>query len=161
QTEFDVWASVISSSQWLISGDTAAIHLASVLGTRVLNLSVGPGRCSETGPYGNGHYVLAPRRPCSSFQGENSAHPCKNGGNADAAYGTWSYASHEWSHRRHLPLEDHFEKLGILNKLETVRILRSKIRATDNGGGVTYESQLQRPTELNDWVSMVMGHIAR
>ncbi|MEK7399559.1 MAG: glycosyltransferase family 9 protein, partial [Candidatus Poribacteria bacterium] len=59
KTDFDTWAEVIGSCNWLFSGDTAAIHLASVLGTRVFNVSVGPVKLPETGPYGNGHYIIS------------------------------------------------------------------------------------------------------
>ena len=64
ETDFDLWAEVIGRLQWLVAGDTAAIHLASILGTRVINLSIGPVRWAETGPYGNFHYVIAPKAGC-------------------------------------------------------------------------------------------------
>jgi len=50
QTDFPLWASIIGRSQWVFSGDTSVVHLASVLGTRVVNISVGPVRYQETGP---------------------------------------------------------------------------------------------------------------
>ena len=86
ETDFDLWASVVGRCQWVFSGDTAAIHLASVLGTRVFNVSVGPVRWAETGPYGNGHYVIAPQ---TGTGGANVA--------PEAAYAAWSYAASEWA----------------------------------------------------------------
>lgn len=148
ETDFDLWASVTSRCQWLIAGDTAAVHLASVLGTRVLNLSLGPVRWEETGPYGNGHYIIAPQTQGGSIP-------------ARAAYGAWSYAAHEWSHRRQTPVTRHFEDLGFGESLDAIRILHSRIRSTSDGGGVTYES-LNRPhLDLDTWMGLVVGHTAR
>src|SRR5690606_40609355 len=97
----------LADAQWLISTDTAAIHLASVLGTRVLNLSVGPVRFRETGPYGNGHYVI--RAPDLK---------------AEAVYVAWTYATTEWQHKRELPVEEHFANLGAKSHLDTLEIYR-------------------------------------
>lgn len=142
-TDFDLWTTVLSQCQWLLSGDTAAVHLASVLGTRVLNVSVGPVRYMETGPYGNGHYVIA---------GEVSP---------ESAYSTWAYASSEWAHRRQMSLEHHFSQLGYSDLLPKIKVFRSKIRGTQDGGGVTYESMIKRPHCIEDWTALVMGHVAR
>ncbi len=144
ETSFDLWASLVSRSQWLIAGDTAAVHLASLLGTRVMNLCAGPVRLSETGPYGNGHYIL-----------------CQLDLSPEAAYAVWSYAANEWSHRRLTSLEAEFEQMGIQSQISTLDVHRSKIRPAQDGGGVVYESVLKKPTRLEDWSAMVMGHVAR
>lgn len=57
----------------LISGDTGTLHLAAALGTRTLGLYLGPASCFETGPYGDGHYVIQAEPPC---------HPCAEAGPA-------------------------------------------------------------------------------
>ncbi len=143
ETDFDLWASVVSRCQGVFGADTAAIHLASVLGTRVLNVSVGPVRWSETGPYGNGHYVIA---------GDVTPEAC---------YAAWSYASSEWSHRRGQLLEAHAAFLGLAEQIKGAEIYRSKIRNTNDGGGVVYESLIGMPLSLDHWTSNVLGHIAR
>ena len=148
ETDFDLWASVTSRCQWLIAGDTAAIHLASVLGTRVLNLSLGPVRWEETGPYGNGHYVVAPNE-------QGGPIPPRS------AYGAWSYASHEWSHRRQTSISKHFEDQGLRDALDSIRVFHSKIRSTSDGGGVTYEPMNKPHVDLDTWMGMVVGHTAR
>lgn len=150
ETDFDLWASVVSRCQWVFAGDTAAVHLASVLGTRVFNLSVGPVRWSETGPYGNGHYVIAPKDSTSP----NDLEP-------EAVYAAWSYASNEWAHRRQVSLEHHFSQMGATQHLDKIRVYRSKIRPSNDGGGVVYETMIQQPLRFDPWMSMVMGHIAR
>lgn len=164
ETDFDLWASVVGRCQWLFSGDTAAIHLASVLGTRVLNVSTGPVRFAETGPYGNGHYVIRSSRPCKAcekHETEASQHGCRDLITPEAAYATWSYASSEWSHRRKTPLETHFRNLGWSTHARSIHVHRSRIRSTADGGGVFYEPLLSHPMTLADWNSMVMGHVAR
>jgi hypothetical protein len=153
QTGFDLWATIISRAQWLISADTAAIHLASVLGTRVLNISVGPVRWAETGPYGNGHYVVA----CS----RNEPHDCGDHVSPQAVYGAWSYAANEWSHRRQLPVESHFARLALTEHLGMIDIRRARIRDTDSGGGLVYDQMISRPMDVREWASMALGHMAR
>jgi ADP-heptose:LPS heptosyltransferase len=164
QTDFDLWASVIGRAQWLFSGDTAALHLASVLGTRVMNVSVGPVAWTETGPYGNGHYVVSSAQPCEGCTEKStdvSLHTCRLQVTPQAVYGTWTYASSEWSHRRELPIEKHFSNLGYSQELAQIQIHRSKIRGTQDGGGVLYEPLTQGMSALHEWVGMVMGHVAR
>ncbi|OFZ82464.1 MAG: hypothetical protein A2583_01670 [Bdellovibrionales bacterium RIFOXYD1_FULL_53_11] len=146
-TDFDKWASIIGSCQWLFSADTAAVHLASVLGTRVLNVSVGPVKLAETGPYGNGHYVVS------------SAHEDVT---PEAVYAAWSYGSGEWSHNLRVPFEKHAEGLGIgKDVLSNARVQRSKIRPSEEGGGVVYEPMIKRELRVGEWIGMAMGHIAR
>ena len=163
KTTFDLWAEAVGHCQWIMAGDTAAIHLASVLGTRVLNISVGPVRWSETGPYGNGHYVVSSALPCTGceMRAKNAAHTCRETVTPEAAYATFAYAFSEWSHRRQMPIEKHFAQLGWSKELESVRIFRSKIRASGEGGGVSYEPMIQRSFTIKDWNAQVMGQIAR
>ncbi len=163
ETSFDLWASLVSRSQWLVAGDTAAIHLASLLGTRVLNISIGPVRFLETGPYGNGHYVISSALDCLACKdrASGSEHTCRLDISPEAAYAVWSYASNEWIHRRQITVESHFAQLNWSNHLTSIAVHRSKIRPSQDGGGVTYEPVTKRPTRLQDWSAIVMGHIAR
>jgi ADP-heptose:LPS heptosyltransferase len=148
ESTFDLWASLLSRCQWLISGDTAAIHLASLLGTRVINLSLGEVSYAETGPYGNGHYVVRPTHSDIPITPQ-------------VIYSTWTYANSEWAHKKQTTLEEHFSHLNGSHVLEGVEIYRSKIRPTAEGGGVNFEPMIRRPLSLNLWTSRVMGHIAR
>jgi ADP-heptose:LPS heptosyltransferase len=148
KTSFDQWAQILSDAQWVISADTAAIHLASVLGTRVLNVSVGPVRFRETGPYGNGHYVV--RNPVVS----ETLIP-------EAVYATWTYASTEWQHRRDLPFTEHLKNLESSNLLGKVEVFRSKIRPAEAGGGIHFETLIDQRITLENWYGQVLGHLAR
>jgi ADP-heptose:LPS heptosyltransferase len=163
RSDFDLWASAVSRSQWLIAADTAAVHLASVLGTRVLNLSFGGVRWNETGPYGNGHYVVASNLPCEACEVPNSTakHVCKSQLTPDLVYATWSYAIQDSVFRRQLTFEQHMQKQGLGARSRDVRAFRSRIRGGSDGGGVVYEAISPHALKLNDWTSMVMGHIAR
>ena len=152
ETEFDLWASVVSRCQWLLSESSAAVHLASVLGTRVLALSTEGNETFETGPYGNGHYVVTPPPAQAGLQ--QSLSP-------DAVYAIWTYACQEWSHRRQFSLETHFSQMGWGDRASAVRAYRSTIRSTEEGGGVAYEPLMKETTDVVGWTSMVIGHIAR
>jgi ADP-heptose:LPS heptosyltransferase len=163
-TDFDLWASVVSRCQWVFAGDTAVIHLASVLGTRVMNISVGPVRWLETGPYGNGHYVISAHGTCAAClerSDSSGIHSCGSNISPEAVYGAWSYAILERSHHRKQSLMKHFAEHDWTEHTHSVQIHRSKIRNTQEGGGVCYESLVPRPFRIEDWSAMVMGHIAR
>lgn len=165
-TDFDVWASIISRCQWLFATDTAAIHLASVLGTRVFNISVGPCRFNETGPYGNGHYVVASNEDCEGCaqaqQRSDTEHTCQDAVSANLVYAAWTFARTEWSPTpAKLSMEDYLRAESLDFELSRVRLFRSKIRPGGEGGGVVYEPLLKRPIQLSDWSAMVMGHVAR
>ncbi len=151
-TAFDQWAQILADAQWVVSADTAAVHLASVLGTRVMNVSIGPVRFRETGPYGNGHYVVRPSA---------SASPDRSKLSAEAVYAVWTYASTEWQHRRELPLSEHFANLASSALLDQVEVYRSKIRPGDLGGGIHYETLVDQRISLENWYAQVLGHLAR
>ncbi len=182
ETNFDLWTSVVGRCQWILSGDTAALHLASVLGTRVLNVSVGPVRWAETGPYGNGHYVVASNIPCSACEtaererepssglvrpptdtaSESAAkHRCREDVRPEAVFAAWSFAASQWNHRKIHSIESHFAQLGWTELLNGVQIFKSRIRSTNDGGGVVYEPLIQRALEMKEWTSLVVGHVAR
>ncbi|MBI3544852.1 MAG: glycosyltransferase family 9 protein [Deltaproteobacteria bacterium] len=52
----------IRSCDWIVAPDTAIVHLASACGTKVIEIPVGRVRPEETGPYGEGHFVVFPVR---------------------------------------------------------------------------------------------------
>ena len=165
QTDFDLWATVIGRCQWLMATDTAAIHLASILGTRVLNIAVGPTTLMQTGPYGNGHYVIQAERKCAGcmqgFATHLEHHTCRADISVEAVYSTWAYASSEWSHRRSHTISEHFGRLGFSKQLSQVLISRSRVRASDEGGGVVFDCQQSKMIQVWDWAAQAIGSIAR
>ena len=164
QTDFDLWSAIIAGSQWVFSADTAAIHLASILGTRVLNVSVGPVRWTETGPYGNGHYVISAHHDCAACLAKSTdgdLHTCRSVVTPEVVYGAWTYGATEWSHHCKLPLETHFRQLGWSENLKAVEVYRAKIRGADDGGGVIYESLCRRPLDLEKWTAVITEQMGR
>jgi ADP-heptose:LPS heptosyltransferase len=63
-------AEALKECDLLVSGDTGTMHLATAVGTRVLALFLGTALGHETGPYGEGHFVIQAHMPCS---------PCSEG----------------------------------------------------------------------------------
>jgi len=164
ETSFDLWAASIGRCHWLFCADSSAIHLASVLGTRVLNVCTGPVRWSETGPYGNSHVLVTPNHACEGCEhrSKNVAdHSCQESIQPEAVYAAWSYAAADWSRPKEYSILEHFHQLGYESAIDSVQIYRSRIRASDDGGGVNYEPILHEKLTLDAWCAMVMGHIAR
>lgn len=144
RTGFDLWAKALARSSWLIASDTPALHLASILGTRVLYLASAGERFQESGPYGNGHYVL---RPASGVL------------SSDSVYATWLYAATEWFHSRKESLQDHLKRVGIAEG--EIQVYRSAIRGLKEGGGVHYRPLVDQTLSVEDWSGMVLGQVAR
>jgi ADP-heptose:LPS heptosyltransferase len=148
RAEFDAWAAAVGRCQWVVAGDTSVVHLASVLGTRVLHLALNSPKWAETGPYGNGHYVLA------AGPGSTTLDP-------EAAYQAWAYAAGEWALRKQVSLEEHFRSKKLEDALSKICVFRSRIRGTNEGGGVYYEPMNHQSLNLEDWGAQVIGHMAR
>lgn len=148
KTDFDLWASVVGRCHWILAENASVIHLASVLGTRVMTFSTSNSNWFEKGPYGNGHYLIV-----SNEEGQFTQ--------PEVAYSIWRYAMNEWSHQRRHSLRQHLNRSGWDEYADSIQVYRSKIRNTQEGGGVNYESQLDRPFLIEDWAAIVTGHIAR
>jgi ADP-heptose:LPS heptosyltransferase len=148
KANFDLWASLVGRCQWIMASDPTSLQLASVLGTRVLYAAPMGRKYQESGPYGNGHYVVTPKTEGTPLT-------------AEAIYGCWTYGATEWAHRRQMTVESHFSQLGFAQALNQSEVLRSKIRNTQDGGGVAYETLPEESLSIEDWSSQVVGHIAR
>jgi ADP-heptose:LPS heptosyltransferase len=57
-------AALLSRCQLLLTNDTGTMHVATAAGARVVDVSVGPVFVHETGPYGEGHFVIEPAIEC-------------------------------------------------------------------------------------------------
>ncbi len=147
---FDTSLSVFSQCAWLCAGADPLVDLASLVNLRVF-YSTGPEvrefglKWAETGPYGNGHVVLAASKEWDP----------------DAAYAAWSYYQSEWFHKNSLTLQGHFDHLGCNRQLETVQIYKSRIRPSNEGGGVCYEQTAGAIREFEAWIYRVRGQMAR
>ncbi len=68
RTSFGQLAALLKRCRLLVSNDTATAHVAAAVGTPCLVLAFGASNGSETGPYGEGHFVLEPRMSCFPCQ---------------------------------------------------------------------------------------------
>ena len=68
RTSFGRLAALLKRCRLLVSNDTATAHVAAAVGTPCLVLAFGASNGSETGPYGEGHFILEPRMPCFPCQ---------------------------------------------------------------------------------------------
>ncbi|MFO0775929.1 MAG: glycosyltransferase family 9 protein [Nitrospiraceae bacterium] len=64
----------------LLTNDTGPMHMAVAVGTKVVDLSVGHVDFRETGPYGDGHWVIQPDLDCApcGFDKVCAHHACKD-----------------------------------------------------------------------------------
>ncbi|MBI4697839.1 MAG: glycosyltransferase family 9 protein [Nitrospirae bacterium] len=64
KTNLDELAGLLKRCDLFISNDTGPLHIATAVGTTTINISLASVHFRETGPYGDGHYVIAPDVPC-------------------------------------------------------------------------------------------------
>jgi len=150
EIHFDAMISVMTQCGWLFSGPHPIVDLASLLNMRVLYAIAPPSRefamkWSETGPYGNGHVVVVP----------------KDEWKPEVVYAAWSHFQSEWFHKNSITLHGHFENLGLLNELQNTQVFKSRIRAVEEGGGVSYELAAGPAQDFDQWIYRVRGQIAR
>lgn len=79
KTDLREVAALLKRCCLLISNDTGPLHIATAVGTRVVGIFLSTAHFRETGPYGEGHYVIEADIPCSpcGFQVECNEMVCK------------------------------------------------------------------------------------
>ncbi|HDH01962.1 MAG TPA: glycosyltransferase family 9 protein [Nitrospirae bacterium] len=75
KTDLRELAALLKRCNLFISNDTGPLHIATAVETRTINISLASVHFRETGPYGEGHYVVGAELPCSPC-GFNSS--CKD-----------------------------------------------------------------------------------
>jgi len=88
KTDLKELAALLKRCDLLISNDTGPLHIATAVGTTTINISLASVHFRETGPYGEGHYVIAPDIPCSpcNFRMHCKDHVCKRSINDDNVF---------------------------------------------------------------------------
>ena len=67
-------AVLLESASLLLTNDTGTMHVATAVGTKVVDVSTGPVFAHETGPYGEGHLVIEPQMSCFPCAGGSECH---------------------------------------------------------------------------------------
>ncbi len=149
QIHFDQLTHLLSQCHWLISSKSPIVDLASLMNIRVVYLVQDLPHYSlkwtEDGPYGNSHLVI---------QADDSV-------NVDALYGAWTYFGSEWFHKGSVSVEKHFENLGLSAQLEKIQLFKSRIRTSQEGGGVCFEKVSPQYFTFEAWMYRVRGQMAR
>ncbi|VAX29995.1 hypothetical protein MNBD_NITROSPIRAE03-722 [hydrothermal vent metagenome] len=65
RTDLRELVALLKRCNLFISNDTGPLHIATAVGTRTINISLASVHFRETGPYGEGHYVVGAELPCS------------------------------------------------------------------------------------------------
>lgn len=74
ETSLTQLAALLSRAALLLTNDTGTMHVASAMGTRIVDLSTGNVFVHETAPYGEGHFVLEPRTACFPCTAGSTCH---------------------------------------------------------------------------------------
>ena len=125
-------AALLARCRVLVTNDTGTMHVATAVGTRVVDVSTGPVFVHETGPYGDGHFVIEPAIECF---------PC-------AAGSVCSHVScHDFLDPRDVAaLVAHALDAGPLPRPERARVLRGRFEVN---GRVAYDTVWPRPTRVD------------
>jgi len=79
KTDIGELAALLKRCTLFVSNDTGPLHLATAVGTKVIDISTANAHFMETGPYGEGHYVIQADIPCvpCAFNVQCSRRVCK------------------------------------------------------------------------------------
>lgn len=86
ETTFGSLAALVKRCKLLISNDTATAHVAAATDTPSLIITFATANAWDTGPYGEGHFVVEPEYPCypCSWHSECPGIACRNTLSIDA-----------------------------------------------------------------------------
>jgi len=136
-------AAILDRADFLVTNDTGVMHVAATTGTRIIDLCFSNVYFRETGPYGDGHFVIQSRIECTPCRMTLECHDrkCKDYITArDVARLIELVREHE----RQIQMEDAPE-------LERVNYFVSRFR---DEGMVEYVPLIRRPVTIDDLLNM-------
>ncbi|MEW6322988.1 MAG: glycosyltransferase family 9 protein [Acidobacteriota bacterium] len=74
ETSITELPALLKRAALLVTNDTGTMHVASAMGTRIVDLSTGNVFVHETAPYGEGHFVLEPSMACFPCAAGSTCH---------------------------------------------------------------------------------------
>jgi ADP-heptose:LPS heptosyltransferase len=139
KTSIGELAAILSRCSLLIGNDTGTIHVATASGTKVLGIFSVNAHYMETGPYGEGHYVIEADLPCMpcGFDTECKNRLCRNVVKPEAVYAI----------ARHILDGERGAVDQSLQVWEGVRVMRSFF---DEDGMLDYEPVVRRKIGKED-----------
>jgi len=142
ENTFELNVEVLKRVHWLIAGPGVDSALAGLLGTRVIQ-SVQINEFYTQGVYGNGHYLVS----C----------PSKNV-KIDDLIQVVNFISNKKSLSKNYTYLNYLSENRLSDQSD---VYKSKIRATEDGGGLVYEVQSNKGLDIDSWTALVLGQIAR
>ena len=154
RTDLMELAALLRRCRLLVSNDSGTMHIATAVGTKVVELSLGAAYFRETGPYGEGHMVVESRIPCHpcNFDVDCKGMECRSYIRPDHVFEIVKMALEG----REGPIQDGQE-------WRSVQVYRS---AFDSMGLLDYIPLIERPMEERDillrayrrmWASLLEG----
>lgn len=132
KTNIGELAALLRRCRLFISNDTGPLHIATSVGTRVIDISTANVHFMETGPYGEGHYVIQADLPCvpCGFDVKCMDMVCKSFIKPSAVFGVvkeaiegemnaFSNDSHSWNNLQ--VYKSHFKDDGYLGFTPLIR----------------------------------------
>ncbi|RMG58898.1 MAG: glycosyltransferase family 9 protein [Deltaproteobacteria bacterium] len=128
---------LIERCSLLLTNDTGPLHIATAVGTKAVEISLGEAYFRETGPYGEGHYV---------FEASISCHPCPfREGCSHMTCRQFVRPEAVWKVVSSLLDGEEVERLEDGGPFENLQVYRSRFSPED--GVLEYMPLIRRPLE--------------
>ncbi len=137
KTDLTELTALLQRADLLVSNDTGPLHIATAVGTRAIDISLASVHFRETGPYGEGHYVVAADIPCypCNFDSNCEYLTCKKKITPEAVFAICRAILNE-------------ENLDL--SAEVFKDLQVYVSCFEQDGLIYYRPLIRKPLTLND-----------